>query len=481
MWNGTREKGFGFMVKWYRNQVKAVWIFAFFYSSVIALPEKNQIIDKLLVGDGFPADTMRLVLILFHIIGLIAAAYRIRNIRQAKRVLLAGNLGFLLGIALCFLGMPSLWYGILPLMGVATGIWLAAFGWFFQATTRKEDRMLRAGWLIVGANVLLILHNVVNYLLPGIFSLLLMAFLLVETLVFTLLYLKLPALEATGEKPEPAYPLEERVLFGISRPLLYLVLFIFLSSLNIGLLFSIVHPAYSHLGLLSVVFFNIPYIAANIALVRLRKKVRPDTVMTIMIVLVGFSFVSFLILDRGLGSYFAVDIMLETGLGALDLIWWTFLSEMMDVVKSPSKVLGIGLAANALGVLASSFLLAFGLISGSALSVSVMGFSTVLLALLVLPVFYRRMKEMERSQKTLTVFFGQSEEVREETLENRMEQADLTRREHEIAGYLLKGFTYGMIAKDLVISEHTVRRHISNIYSKLGVGNKAQMIEKLTR
>ncbi len=49
----------------------------------------------------------------------------------------------------------------------------------------------------------------------------------------------------------------------------------------------------------------------------------------------------------------------------------------------------------------------------------------------------------------------------------------LTARELEILGFLVKGYSYKMIAAELFVSYPTVNTHISNIYSKLHVQSSA--------
>ena len=50
----------------------------------------------------------------------------------------------------------------------------------------------------------------------------------------------------------------------------------------------------------------------------------------------------------------------------------------------------------------------------------------------------------------------------------------LTHREKEILDLLIKGYSNHKIAKQLVISIHTVKAHIESIYRKFGVHNKVQ-------
>jgi DNA-binding NarL/FixJ family response regulator len=57
----------------------------------------------------------------------------------------------------------------------------------------------------------------------------------------------------------------------------------------------------------------------------------------------------------------------------------------------------------------------------------------------------------------------------------------LTARESEVLGLLGRGLSNKMIARELHISEHTVKFHISSIYSKLGVSNRAEAVSQGAR
>jgi DNA-binding NarL/FixJ family response regulator len=49
----------------------------------------------------------------------------------------------------------------------------------------------------------------------------------------------------------------------------------------------------------------------------------------------------------------------------------------------------------------------------------------------------------------------------------------LTRREHDVVRLLAEGMTNRQIARRLVVSEHTVHRHVTNILRKLGLPSRA--------
>ena len=56
-----------------------------------------------------------------------------------------------------------------------------------------------------------------------------------------------------------------------------------------------------------------------------------------------------------------------------------------------------------------------------------------------------------------------------------------TAREGEVLGLLARGLSNKQIARELRISEHTVKFHISSLYAKLGVGNRAEAVSRGAR
>jgi DNA-binding NarL/FixJ family response regulator len=57
----------------------------------------------------------------------------------------------------------------------------------------------------------------------------------------------------------------------------------------------------------------------------------------------------------------------------------------------------------------------------------------------------------------------------------------LTTREREVLDLLGRGLSNRLIARELHISEHTVKFHISSLYAKLGVNNRAEAVSRGAR
>jgi DNA-binding NarL/FixJ family response regulator len=58
------------------------------------------------------------------------------------------------------------------------------------------------------------------------------------------------------------------------------------------------------------------------------------------------------------------------------------------------------------------------------------------------------------------------------------ENYNLTSREREVLEFLVKGYSYKMIASDMFIAIDTVRSHIKKIYEKLHVNSKSEAVAK---
>jgi len=59
------------------------------------------------------------------------------------------------------------------------------------------------------------------------------------------------------------------------------------------------------------------------------------------------------------------------------------------------------------------------------------------------------------------------------------QQLELTRREKEVAALVAQGLTNRQIASELVLSEHTVHHHVTNVLKKLDLRSREQVASRL--
>ena len=83
----------------------------------------------------------------------------------------------------------------------------------------------------------------------------------------------------------------------------------------------------------------------------------------------------------------------------------------------------------------------------------------------------------------LDQILGHRRSVLLETLEVGLDALEdpLTAREQEVLELLSQGQSNKMIARRLNISEHTVKFHISSLYTKLGTSNRAEAVSRGAR
>ena len=65
------------------------------------------------------------------------------------------------------------------------------------------------------------------------------------------------------------------------------------------------------------------------------------------------------------------------------------------------------------------------------------------------------------------------------TVSEAVRRYELTRREHTVLKRLLAGEDNAQICEQLMISENTLKKHILNLYRKLGIKNRVQLFKMI--
>lgn len=459
------------------NRGLSIVVFATFFAWLLAFPFEGQILYSL--AEAHTIDPRFLIFgsIAAHLLGLFCGGFFVQTMRAAKNLMLY-SIVICIASSACFFFSPSTaWYSLLPASCLA-GACVAAWAHFFREYTPSTERMRTAAEGLIYSNVLMITVNMMAiHLLPEI-GLAASIVLLLFSFFFTL---RLPEQPTPLEiAVAPVLPQSNGKVLGVGRPLAFLCLFVAVITINSGLMYEVINPAFAHHEWLTSWYWAVPYIVALQVMKSLPRASNRSHMLFVAIAMIGFAFIFFMVLDRSVVSYLVVNTLMLGACGVFDLFWWSILGEMLDMTANPAQVLGIGLAANVLGVLLGGLLgSSIAAAETQLLHPSVLALAIVMVTLVILPLLHQRLSVLLGNHAFLTTLTAMSSSEQTAAVDGLALFGNLTERERQISDLLSRGRTYRMVAGELCLSENTVKTHIKNIYSKLGIQSKAELVQLL--
>lgn len=453
----------------------SIIIFSLFFSWLLAFPFEGQVLYVISNKYNIVVHNMVFGAMIFHSMGLVLSGFFIRSIKAAKRFIIKSIIFCIVGTTIFFFSPSMLWIISLSIMAFLSGVSVAAWGYYFKRYTLPNERIKTAADVLIYSNILMIIINIVTVNISYYLGLALSILMLFGGLFFT------RTLPVENETNRVSNTIE---LFNVRmhmKSLGFLYLFIAVITINSGLMYQVINPAFQHHEFLISWYWAVPYITSLFIMKNLPRDTNRSYILYIAIAMIGFCFISFMILDRSALSYFIVNTLMLGACGIYDLFWWSILGEMLSLDNNPSRILGIGLSANVLGVLIG------GVIGNKITSsniqlhdISLLAFGVILVVFMILPILHKQLLSLLKEHAYLSTSQQIPEEKTKESNDNFQISHILTQRENEIASLLLHGRTYKMIAEELYLSENTVKTHIKNIYSKLNVSSKTEFINLLT-
>ncbi|NLO48028.1 MAG: LuxR family transcriptional regulator [Clostridiales bacterium] len=408
--------------------------------------------------------------------GLILCGLVIKTKKAAKRLFLSSYI-FFIAVSVVFYFPPSLFWTL----GLAAGSFLAggcvaAWAFYLKSGTPKNERLKTVADMLILSNILMIALNMAAIHLSPYLGLALSMLMLLCAVFFAQ---KLPD---NHNAASPIPPERKESAAKITRLLIFLCLFITIITINSGLMYQVVSPAFAHLEWLTSWYWAIPYIAALFVMRNLPRRLDRTYSLYVAIAMIGLSFIGFMILGRGAISYLAINTLMLSAFGVYDLFWWSILGEMLELHKNPARILGVGLAANVLGVLLG------GLIGSAITSSNISNISPTLPALTVvcvtlalLPPLYNLLFSTLKGHAFLSAFSEMPAQEQHNRIDRVARFGNLSERESQVTALLLQGKTYKTIADELYISENTVKYYVKSIYSKFGIQSRAQLIDLIQK
>lgn len=455
------------------NRVVSVAAFSLLFAYLLSFVFEGRVLYSLLDSYGAQADNYILGAIIAHFAGLFSCGFLVRSGRAAQRVMLLYAAVCLIATVPFFFAPSALWPAGLIIAAYASGCAVAAWGYFLKTFTPKNQRIKSCADALICSNLIMIGINVVAMNASPHCGLALAMLCLLLGIPFTR---RLPIDETAVWDEKDA-----RKLPGdLKKPLLLLFLFIAVITVNSGLMYQVINPAFEHLTGLVSWYWAVPYIVALVIMRNLPAAVRRSAMLYVGMAMIMGAFICFMLLGRDAMDYIIIDTLMLGACGILDLFWWSILGEMLDYAENPVKVFGIGLSANVFGVLCGDLLG----VTATALpgaEIAVIALCVVCVTLLILPPLNRQLIMLLKSHAYLTAYSDMSETQQSTIISQTHTITPLTAREQEVLQLILSGHSNKEIATTLFISESTVKTHARNIYSKYDVTSRAELISSLLK
>lgn len=461
------------------HRVMSVAAFSFLFAYLLSFVFEGQVLYSTIDAFGAQASTFILAAIVAHFVGLFSCGFFIKTPNKAKLTMVIGMVICLIATVPFFFAPSALWLVGLVVAGYAGGCAVAAWGFFLKKFTPKDERIKSCADVLIFSNIIMIAINMIAVNLSHVIGLLLSMLCLIIGEALTVL---LPV----GDDAVTMTALEtERKASGdIKKPMLVLFLFVAVITINSGLMYQVINPAFAHLTGLVSWYWAVPYIVALAFMRNLtpKNKAQRSQFLYIGMGMIMTAFITFMLLSRGAVDYLIVDTLMLGACGIFDLFWWSIIGETLDYSENPSKIFGIGLSANVLGVLCGDVL---GVVITSIrlpeVEVAVIALTVVCVTLVILPPLNRQLTLLLKNHAYLSAYADMSEKQQSSVICQLKLIDPLTERENEVLTLILDGKTNKEIAATMCVGESTVKYHVGNILSKYGVSSRAELISTLLK
>jgi len=351
------------------------------------------------------------------------------------------------------------------------------FGLLLKTFTLKSERLKTCADILIYSNVIMIAVNVVAMNVSPAIGLILS----LTCVMLGMLFIWILTTNSVNEEGDKAKRIRDQHS-NINKPALLLALFVLIITINSGLMYQVINPAFEHLTGLVSWYWAVPYIIALIVMRNLPPRVKHSSALYVGMAMIMAAFISFMVLARNALDYIVVDTLMLGACGIFDLFWWSILGEMLDYTDNPVRLFGMGLAANVFGVLAGDVLgMRIVSLQLSYAEVTVIALTIVSMTVALLPTLNRHLVMLLKSHAYLVVYDTMSKPQQNAIIAQSATLDPLTVREQEVLKVLLDGKSNRQIAEMLFISESTVKTHVRNIYSKYDVRSRAELISTVLK
>jgi len=409
------------------------------------------------------------------LIGFSFSVYTARE-EYKKMVMIGCVLVCLVGTLLIFFAETAWWFPVLSIMGICSVIYIIYWSVYYTRQIPVPDKMKIMALVIIIGNIIYYFFKLSLPYLSSTTVLLILTLLLLLSL-WTLL------------RMEIANPIQiplESASFP-TRLIFIVCIFLFVVKLNGGLTFHVIYPSFDAMfGQMPHYYGMAPYILTLFVLYIWGHKIPKMLPVYLGTSFLGLAYLFFGMLEETMTMYFLTETLLQAGWAMLHLFLWTLLGEIASVYGRPLKICSLAFLGNLSAMVCGGVLGIFIVenIDNYYMMASAYAVFIVFICFLIvhwlnsiiekdfIDKLQFNLSELQPNEQDDGITGGLSLMINLPDAEGL-----LTIREIEVAKLLLQGYTNEAIAHKLSISKNTVKTHTRNIYSKMSVANRRELLQ----
>jgi len=449
--------------------------FSLFSGWLLTIPFEGQVLYTIISNTQISGTIYNTIAVFAHFIGLFVSGFLIRRQISAKVTMITSTIVCISGSLIFFLPFSILWGISIISVSFFAGLFVASWGFYFKTYSEPDQRIKTAADVLIYSNIIMIFTNAVAINISPFIGLTITIILLFGALITVF---KLESVPIQDNSKKIYTDTQFSNICTILKPFIFLCLFILVITINSGLMYQVVNPAFAHHELLVSFYWAVPYILALVIIRNQTIRIDSAFLLYVALTMIGFSYILFMLLDRSVVSYLIIDTLMLGAFGVCDLFWWSIIGALLDYVGNPAKILGIGLSMNVLGILIGEIIATTVIPDINAnYGGSILALIIIFSVIIMLPVLNALLTKLLKKHAFLVKFANVEGNKQDKVLPDHRLYKQLTEREISIVELLRKGYTYKAIAENLFISENTMKYHIKNIYQKLNVNSKMELIK----
>lgn len=457
------------------NQKKlSILCFSLFSGWLLSFPFEGKILSMIMEKQNIAGMQYGIISVIVHFLGLFISGFFVNKYFTSKKTMLFSTMICILGSLIFFFSFSSFWYISLVIISLFSGVFIATWGIHFKVFFTRKERLKTAASVLIYSNIIMILLNIISVNLSPYIALFVS---LISLCITIILFLRIEDFSDEKFYNQLNKNSNENNNTEILRPFILLCLFILIISIISGLMYNVVSPDFSDYEFLLNYYWVAPYILAIIILRSLKDRANRDYILYIGLAMIGISYIFFMWTQKSPISYFIINTFMMGAFGIYDLFFWSVLGSFLDHYDNPVKILGIGLSMNVLGISIGGLIGNLKVLSqGKNDKVSSIVFVIIFMVIIILPFLNKLLSKVFKYNQIPIESKELDKNKPDSYILDLKDKFCLTDREIEIVELLLKGYTYKAVSENLYISENTVKYHIKNIYQKMNINSKMELI-----